>query len=267
MKKILGVILLGLFLQGCATAPSMQVQKQLMDQGSIKVGMKYGSIADMMGSVYPIFPFRGKGVPNEYMFIEPMTEFSSNSKSYLYSFKADVSEKSWGGWYKIPFYRLDKIWDSKVDMLDSYLKIATNSKDIAWLAQQKTWAVQSINNKTKVASSSSINTADKITQSKQVCRDLGFKDNTDKFSDCALKMMSIQFETTNKVASASGTTTQEIIVKHQNDYDIWDALVDYSALIDPKNKTTTSSSSSNRGTNCVVGRTNPTFGTTTINCR
>jgi len=38
------------------------------------------------------------------------------------------------------------------------------------------------------------------------------------------------------------------------------------AAIDPKNKTTTSSSSSNRGTNCVVGRTNPTFGTTTINC-
>ena len=79
-------------------------------------------------------------------------------------------------------------------------------------------------------------------------------------------MMSIQFETTNKVASASGGTTQEVIVTHRNDYDIWDALVDYSRAIDPKNKTTTSSSS-NRGTNCVIGRTNPTFGTTTMNCR
>jgi hypothetical protein len=80
-------------------------------------------------------------------------------------------------------------------------------------------------------------------------------------------MMSIQFETTNKVSSASGGTTQEVIVTHRNDYDIWDALLDFSAAIDPKNKTTTSSSSNNRGTNCVVGRTNPTFGTTTINCR
>ena len=124
----------------------------------------------------------------------------------------------------------------------------------------------SSNQTTMASSSSSTNTADKITQSKQICRDLGFKEKTEKFSDCALKMMSIQFETTNKVASASGGTTQEIIIKHQNDYDIWDAMVDYSKIIDPKNKSTTSSSSSNRGTNCVIGRTNPTFGTTTMNC-
>ena len=107
---------------------------------------------------------------------------------------------------------------------------------------------------------------DKITQAKQVCTDLGFQQKTEKHADCSMQMMSIQFETTNKVASASGGTTQEVIVTHRNDYDIWDALLDFSAAIDPKNKTTTSSSSSNRGTNCVVGRTNPTFGTTTINC-
>ena len=112
----------------------------------------------------------------------------------------------------------------------------------------------------------STNTDDKITQSKQICSDLGFQPKTEKHADCAMQMMSIQFETTNKVASASGGTTQEVIVTHRNDYDIWDALLDFSAAIDPKNKTTTSSSSSNRGTNCVVGRTNPTFGTTTINC-
>ena len=57
------------------------------------------------------------------------------------------------------------------------------------------------------------------------------------FIDCALKMMSIQFETTNKVASTSGGTTQEVIVTHRNDYDIWDALLDFSAAIDHKNKT------------------------------
>ena len=33
------------------------------------------------------------------------------------------------------------------------------------------------------------------------------------------------------------------------------------------NNKKSSSSSSNRGTNCVIGRTNPTFGTTTMNCR
>ena len=93
--------------------------------------------------------------------------------------------------------------------------------------------------KVKVATSSnsqSSNTSsnDKIAQSKQICKDLGFKVNTEKFADCALKMMSMQFEVSNKVAS-SGGTKQEIIVKHKNDYDIWDALLDTSALLSNNN--------------------------------
>ena len=130
------------------------------------------------------------------------------------------------------------------------------------------WATNTTQSNTvsSSSSSSSMSMKDKITQAKQICTDLGFQQKTEKHADCSMQMMSIQFETTNKVASASGGTTQEVIVTHRNDYDIWDALLDFSAAIDPKNKTTTSSSSSNRGTNCVVGRTNPTFGTTTINC-
>ena len=96
--------------------------------------------------------------------------------------------------------------------------------------------------------STTLSTDDKITQSKQICKDLGFKVNTEKFADCALKMMSMQFEATNKVAS-SGGTTQEIIVKHKNDYDIWDALLDTSALLRSNNS---SNSTNSTGTNCKV---------------
>ena len=125
----------------------------------------------------------------------------------------------------------------------------------------------SASSNTASSGSSSMSTKDKITQAKQICTDLGFQPKTEKHADCSMQMMSIQFETTNKVSSASGGTTQEVIVTHRNDYDIWDALLDFSAVIQSNNKSTTSSSSSNnRGTNCVVGRTNPTFGTTTINC-
>tara|TARA_B100001173_G_scaffold110100_1_gene95337 strand:- start:55 stop:864 length:810 start_codon:yes stop_codon:yes gene_type:complete len=107
--------------------------------------------------------------------------------------------------------------------------------------------------KVKVATSSNSQTSntssnDKIAQSKQICKDLGFKVNTEKFADCALKMMSMQFEVSNKVASSAGTK-QEIIVKHKNDYDIWDALLDTSALLSNNN---TSNSSSSTGTNCKV---------------
>ena len=126
------------------------------------------------------------------------------------------------------------------------------------------WATKSNTNTSSSNSGSSTN--DKIAQSKQICRDLGFKTNTEKFADCALKMMSIQFEATNKVASSSGGTTQEIIVKHKQDYDIFDAMLDMSnALL--SNGNNSSSSSSNNNTRCVIGRTNPTFGTTTMNCR
>ena len=107
------------------------------------------------------------------------------------------------------------------------------------------WSTQ---NKTNNSQSSPMGTNDKIAQSKQICKDLGFKVNTEKFADCALKMMSMQFEASNKVAS-SGGTTQEIIVKHQNDYDIWDALLDTSTLLRNNN---TSNSSSSSGTNCKV---------------
>ena len=107
------------------------------------------------------------------------------------------------------------------------------------------WATSS---KNKNNNSSGLSTNDKIAQSKQICKDLGFKVNTEKFADCALKMMSMQFEATNKVAS-SGGTTQEIIVKHKNDYDIWDALLDTSALLRSNN---TSNSTNSSGTNCKV---------------
>ena len=79
--------------------------------------------------------------------------------------------------------------------------------------------------------------------------------------------MSIQFEATNKVAS-SGGTTQEIIVKHKQDYDVWDALLDVSnVLLSDGNNSSSSSSNSNSNTRCVIGKTNPMFGTTTMNCR
>ena len=99
---------------------------------------------------------------------------------------------------------------------------------------------------------------------KQICKDLGFKTNTEKFADCALQMMSIQFETTNKVAS-SGGTKQEIIVKHKNDYDVFDAMLDMSNSLLSNNSNSSNSSSSSSGTRCVAQKT-PAWGHTVINC-
>ena len=129
-----------------------------------------------------------------------------------------------------------------------------------WSIPLNTIRTASVNNN----NTSSSNTADKITQSKQICRDLGFKTNTEKFADCALKMMSIQFEATNKVASGSGTK-QEIIVKHKQDYDIWDAMLDMSNALSGSSNNNNSSSSGSSGTRCVIQKTHA-WGHTVMNC-
>jgi len=132
-----------------------------------------------------------------------------------------------------------------------------------WTSEWDSWLFD-CSSKSEALAQDSKNTADKITQSKQICRDLGFKTNTEKFADCALKMMSIQFESTNKVAS-SGGTKQEIIVKHKNDYDVFDAMLDISNSMLSNNSGSSSSSSSGSGTRCIAQKTHA-WGHTVINC-
>jgi len=100
-------------------------------------------------------------------------------------------------------------------------------------------------NASSSASSTSVN--DKIAQSKQICKDLGFKANNEKFADCALKMMSLQFEASDKKVATGGGTQQQIIIKEQQDYNIFDAMIDFSLL----NSSINSAPKSNN-TNCRV---------------
>ena len=104
--------------------------------------------------------------------------------------------------------------------------------------------------KSKVSANSSTSgtsSKDKITQSKQICKDLGFKTNTEKFADCALKMMTLQFEASNKQVATGGGTQQQIIIKEQQDYNIFDAMIDLSLL-----NTAINSAPTSNNTNCRV---------------
>ena len=232
MKKILGIIALGLMLSGCVTS---EVARNYKSSNSY-VLMGIGTV----GAEHPSVTAKAAAY---------CKEMGKYAFYYEYDWMDDADGTKAYFWCK-KNYEATRI-------------VKGQNRSILWTNYNGDTTSSSSN----TASSSSMSTQDKITQAKQVCTDLGFQQKTEKHADCSMQMMSIQFETTNKVASTSGGTTQEVIVTHRNDYDIWDALLDFSAAIDPKNKTTTSSSSSNRGTNCVVGRTNPTFGTTTINCR
>jgi len=103
------------------------------------------------------------------------------------------------------------------------------------------------------SSSSSSSTGDKIAQSKKICKELGFKTNSEKFADCALRMMSLQFETGSKVSNNDGSSTQKIIVQQQDNFDIGDFFFGLQKIVDDNYRSTkNSSSTSSTGQNCRI---------------
>ena len=96
------------------------------------------------------------------------------------------------------------------------------------------------------SSSSSSSTDDKIAQAKQICKDLGFKTNTEKFADCSLKMLSMQFEVQNREAQSEGKSQQRIVVNQG--YSVGDAMIALSGIISDANRTR----SSYGGGNCRI---------------
>ena len=229
MKKILGIIVLGLLLSGNAYA-ALDIYEA--DENSILVEQSFNAKKTR----------------------KIAAKHCAKYKKFFISIANNNAEKPGA----IRYFCVSKYTKFFEDKAVGFAKEVNHTNFDA----NSSWAKKSNTGSTQSSGSS---TNDKIAQSKQICRDLGFKIKTEKFADCALKMMSIQFEATNKVASGNGTT-QEIIVKHQNDYDIFDAMIDVSNAMLSNNKKS-SSSSSNNNTRCVIGRTNPTFGTTTMNCR
>ena len=104
-------------------------------------------------------------------------------------------------------------------------------------------AINKLNN---LSSSSSGSTDDKIAQAKQICKDLGFKTKTEKFADCSLKMLSMQFEVQNREALSGGGTQQKIVVNQG--YSVGDAMIALSGIISDANNVR----SSYGGGNCRI---------------
>tara|TARA_B110000037_G_scaffold137315_1_gene155461 strand:+ start:2276 stop:2986 length:711 start_codon:yes stop_codon:yes gene_type:complete len=235
MKKILGIIVLGLLLSGNAYAgKSYQGKNGMVYEGWSKLQFCNQEFLTMGTKAF--CRHRSEYFQNG---IEVNEWKGSGQYAIFKNVSTPVGNNFWNrNWGNGTFHAIAYGWPEVQKVIDE------------------------LQNKNVV--SSSRNTADKITQSKQICKDLGFKTNTEKFADCALQMMSIQFETTNKVAS-SGGTKQEIIVKHKNDYDVFDAMLDMSNSLLSNNSNSSNSSSSSSGTRCVAQKTHA-WGHTVINC-
>ena len=100
MKKILGVIFLGMLLSGCATAPSSVVQDTLIKEGNIKIGMKYTNLLQALGgegAVLPIYPMRYEE-NYKHMYASPgYLGYDYDTKYYSFEHPNPPAKWGWSG--------------------------------------------------------------------------------------------------------------------------------------------------------------------------
>ena len=219
MKKILGIIILGLLLNGNAYANKIPDMKNSV--WVIKDGKKY------------TFEFKPNGqcsytYRDIFMKTQTDCQWSQNGNKI----KITGNDNYWTRKLTVSGYNATGSFSNTSGRVDAFSGNATYIEN--WLT-----------------ASSNTSSNDKIAQSKKICKELGFKTNSEKFADCALKMMALQFDTGNKVSNNDGSSTQQIIVKQQDDFDIGDFFFGLQKIVDD-NYRSTNNNSSNQGTNCRI---------------
>ena len=204
MKKILGVIFLSLLLSGCATAPSNEVQKQLILQNDIKLGMTFEEVDKILSNALLYrFPLRKSSMQYMYGF----------GGQYTISFgfeqpNVDEQDKTFSSKFKR--YKLTKIFLNDLESYDYYLsKEPIHMKDKLKLMKYKNLILdqQAHKAKQKKIKDEKIKSekdkiqnqlANMVNKAKDTCKTLGFEEGTEKFSDCTLKLYSQEVD--NQVA-------------------------------------------------------------------
>jgi hypothetical protein len=126
--------------------------------------------------------------------------------------------------------------------------------------KKKTNSFWNFNKKKKTVQASSSNEDPKITKAKKACRDLGFKPRSERFTDCALKLVMLDFERTTTVKNEP----QVIINKNVSDTNIFDEL---GVLFRQQGIIQDTSRPANTRNNIRCTSTTTAFGQVVTNCR
>ena len=243
MKKFILFILLGILIGSCATAPTANVQKSLIEDGNIKIGMKYNDLLQALGgagSVYHFYPlYKDKNF--KHMFASP-TYYGYYFDTNFYSFEhtdSTIKRSFWSG-IDINGYRLTKIWDDYVSMIDYYISIS-NQEDRIHLTKTKSRALEYIqkNNTKTLTTDTSTDIDFTIDDKRDQCEAIGFKPETEKFADCVLKLVELDVKTQNqnKLALAQNSGNEALVkqLQRQSDIQSSQALIDLGQeLMNPK---------------------------------
>ena len=215
MKKILGVIVLGLLLGGCATGISDNVQSELIKGNKINIGMTYTELKPLMTKNQML-----RSTPNnqnQFLTIGETGYESWGIHPYIGNIilleQKDESKQVGGFTNKnLANYKVIKIYSSEehLDYYDFILQIpnitAKSQSYYTILKGVESARIKKKNDTKMLATKSKKAKTEKtknellemINKAKDTCKTLGFKEDTDKFSDCTLKLYSQEVD--NKVA-------------------------------------------------------------------
>ena len=216
MKNILGIVVLCLLLNGCDGKDTATVSSQVFAKNENYIELGKDDFSEIKGTTHTETRIHRNLASNH---------CSQYNKS-AFQFANYYNDPEHG-----PMVATFFCYDRYVASKDGANLIWTNSSNTS-------------------SSSYSTNSGSQIVKSKQICKELGFKVNSEKFADCALKMMAMQFKTGNKVSNNDGSSTQQIIVKQQDDFDIGDFFFGLQKIVDDNYRST--NNSSNQGTNCRI---------------
>jgi len=237
IKKLLGIIVLGLLLSGNAYAePNKNAQKELIANNIIYIDMNMKEFSKIMKTKLGTSWF-WTSIEKKHSFYGANQAYGDDIDTMWYSFELiDKNEKKsygfkWG--IKLNKFKLTKIWDDPIKGYDYHIKLSNNSTDKQSLITEKS-IIQ--NNKNYLASKKIED--EKITQDltftikdkKEQCTAIGFAPATEKFADCVLRLVELDVKTqqTNQIALAQSQGNQQVVtqLKKQNNSRSSDAFID-----------------------------------------
>ena len=222
MKKLLGIVVLGLLLSGNAYS------------NEIKIGMSFYEVRKILKNQF------GKKLSGYYPLKKTSKKYLDgqiriNDRFRHYGFYYDGAKKSQSSRFILfgkrhhKKYKLVKIFENDIEYYNYYLNIPNiKDKDKAHLLKyrnmtlrhQKVELEKRKNKEQKIKSEAlkeQNDLATMIEKAKTTCQTLGFEQGTDKFSDCTLKLYSQEVD--NKVAlevakqkSSSGSSNSGTMV-------------------------------------------------------
>tara|TARA_B100001093_G_C26632990_1_gene929720 strand:+ start:136 stop:945 length:810 start_codon:yes stop_codon:yes gene_type:complete len=222
---IIGILFFSLFTQSCSTSPSVEVQKSLIADGTIKVGMNLSEVDKLFGSAstevwWPL------STTEKYVYFIPSTQTAFSAEVIPNSKKSNRCPLTCWSAVRMENYKITKIWDDPIAMLNHYQKLAVNPNDKINLMAVKKRITYRVNNETPTSSSQlTTSTPDinfTIDDKKEQCKAIGFEPATEKFADCVLRLVELDVKTqqTNQIALAQSQGNLQVanqLKKQRND--------------------------------------------------